>query len=162
MANEILIKYGITTTWTSSGGDLAITLTSLADNTGRIGAVKDRGTPRGRKLRIWFQVDFASAPTKGRTVDLYLATSEDNTNWDGGTAPTNAALGSVDTLPQYMYVGSIVLDDITSPNQSTSFEVECSARYIAPVVYNNGTGQALTSTGTDQIIRITEVKDEIQ
>lgn len=163
MANEILTKPGTTIVWTSSGGTLAITLTSLANNAGRIGAVHDRGATFSRRLRFWLQVDFVTAaPTKGRTVDLYLATSDDNTNWDGGTAPTDSALGSVDTLPQYLYVGSVVLDDLLTPNQSASFEIECGARYIAPVVHNNGTGQALTATGTDQIIRMTPIKDEVQ
>lgn len=163
MANEILVKQGTTKVWTSSGGDYAITLTSLANNAGRIGAVCDRGAAHSLRMRFWLQVDFVTSnPTKGTTVDLYLITSDDNTNWDGGTAPTDSALGSVDTLPQYVYVGSLVLDDLLTPNQSASFEIELGARYIAPVVYNNGTGQALTGTGTDQIIRMTPIIPEIQ
>lgn len=163
MANEILVKQGTTITWTSSGGTLAITLTSLANNAGRIGAVHDRGATHSRKMRLWLQIDFVTSnPTKGTTVDLYLITSDDNSNWDGGTAPTDAALGSADTLPQYVYVGSVVLDDLLSPNQSASFEIELGARYIAPVVFNNGSGQALTATGTDQIIRMTPLIDEVQ
>lgn len=162
MANEILTKQGTTIVWTSSGGDKAITLTSLANNAGRIGASLDRGATHSRKMRFWLQVDFASSPTDGTTVDLYLITSDDNTNWDGGTSPTDAALGSADTLRNYVYVGSLVCDNLTSPNQSQAFEIELGARYIAPVVYNNGTGQALTATGTDQIIRMTPIIDEIQ
>lgn len=162
MANEILTKQGTTVVWTSSGGDKAITLTSLGNNAGRIGEILDRGATHSRKMRFWLQVDFGSSPTKGTTVDLYLATSDNNTNWDGGTAPSDAALGSADTLPQYVYVGSVVLDDLTTPNQSASWEIELGARYIAPVVYNNGSGQSLTSTGTDQIIRMTPLIDEVQ
>ena len=163
MANEILVKQGTTVTWTSSGGTLAITLTSLANNAGRLGAVHDRGATHSRKMRFWLQVDFVTTgPTTGSTVDLYLATSDDNTNWDAGTAPTDAALGTVDVLPQYVFVGSLVLDNVLTPNQSASFEIELGARYIAPIVHNNGTGQALTATGTDQIIRMTPIVDEIQ
>lgn len=162
MANEVLVKQGTTIVWTSSGGDKGITLTSLANNAGRIGASLDRGATHSRKMRFWLQVDFAVAPTKGTSVDLYIMTSDNNTDWDGGTAPTDAALGSADTLPQYTHVGSLVVDDLTTPMQSTSFEIECGARYIAPVVFNNATGQALTSTGTDQIIRMTPIIDEIQ
>lgn len=163
MANEVLVKQGTTVVWTSSGGTLAMNMASLANNAGRIGAVLDRGATHSRKMRFWLQVDFVTAaPTKGTTVDLYLVTSDDNTNWDGGTAPTDAALGSVDTLPQYVYVGSVVLDDLLTPNQSASFEIELGARYVAPVVFNNATGQALTATGTDQIIRMTPLIDEVQ
>lgn len=163
MANEILIKDAAATiVWTSSGGDKAITLTSLASASARVGASYDRGTPRSRKMRFELEVDFGSAPTKGTTVDLYLITSSDNSKWDGGTAPTDAALGSVDTLPQLFFVGSLVVDDITTPNQITSWEVELSARYIAPVVHNNATGQSLTATGTDQIVRMIPIKDEVQ
>lgn len=162
MANEVLQKYGTATTWTSSGGDLAMTMTSLASASARVGASKDRGATRSRKMQFEVQVDFASAPTKGTTVDLYLMTSSDNSNWDGGTAPSDAALGSVDTLPQLVFVGSLVVDDITTPNQRATFEIENAARYIAPVIHNNGTGQALTSTGTDQIVKMTPIVDEIQ
>lgn len=162
MANEVLVKQGTTVVWTSSGGDKAITLTSLANNAGRIGASLDRGATHSRKMRFWVQVDFASSPTKGTTVDLYLITSDDNSNWDGGTAPTDAALTSADTLPQYIFVGSVILDDLTTPNQSSSWEIELGARYIAPVIFNNGSGQSLTSTGTDQIIRMTPIIDEVQ
>ena len=162
MANEILQKYGTAKTWTSSGGDAAITLASLASGAARIGAAIDRGATRSRKMQFELQVDFGTSPTKGTTVDLYLVTSSDNTNWDGGTAPTDSALGSVDTLPQLVYVGSLVLDDITSPMQRATFEIENAARYIAPVVHNNGTGQSLTATGTDQIVKMTPIIDEIQ
>lgn len=162
MANEVLQKNGTTTTWTSSGGDKAITLTSLANNAGRIGASLDRGATRSRKMRFQLQVDFGTSPTDGTTVDLYLITSDDNSNWDGGTSPSDAVLGSADTLRNYVYVGSLICDNLTSPNQLQSFEIECGARYIAPVVYNNGTGQALSSTGTDQVIKMTPIIDEIQ
>lgn len=162
MPNNIMVEDGTAIVWTSSGGDLAIDLSSLANNTGRIGAVHDRGATRSRRLRFEVQVDFGTSPTKGSTVDLYLATSADNSGWDGGTAPTDSALGSADTLPQYVYIGSVILDDITSPHQRASFEIELGARYIAPVIYNNGTGQSLSSTGTDQIVKMIPLVDEIQ
>lgn len=162
MANEILQKNGTAKTWTSSGGDAAITLTSLANNAARVGASLDRGATRSRKMRFLVQVDFATSPTDGASVDLYLITSDDNTNWDGGTAPTDAALGSVDTLRNMLYVGSLICDNLTSPNQQQSFEIECGARYIAPVIHNNGTGQSLTATGTDQKVIMTPIIDEIQ
>lgn len=162
MANEILQKYGTATTWTSSGGDKAMDMSSLASASARVGASLDRGATRSRKMQFELQVDFASAPTKGTTVSLYLITSSDNTNWDGGTTPADAALGSVDTLPQFVPVGDLVVDDITTPNQRATFEIENGARYIAPVVHNNGTGQALTSTGTDQIVKMTPIIDEVQ
>lgn len=162
MANEILIKSGTATVWTSSGGDKAMTLSSLANNAGRIGASLDRGATRSRRMLFEMQLDFATSPTNGTTVDLYLITSSDNSLWDGGTAPSDAALTSADTLRNYVYVGSLVCDNLTTPNQRQTFEIECSARYIAPVVYNNATGQALTSTGTDQIVKMTPIIDEVQ
>ncbi len=162
MPNEVLIKSGTATTWTSSGGTLAITLTSLANNAGRIGAALDRGATRAKRMLWEVQVDFATSPTDGTTVDLYMITSSDNSLWDGGTAPTDAALTSADTLRNYVHVGSLVCDNLTTPNQRQTFEIDHGARYIAPVLYNNGTGQALTSTGTDQIIKMTPIVDEIQ
>lgn len=161
MANEVLIKDATATTWTSSGGDKAITLTSLANTAGRVGASLDLGTPRARRVVITLQVKFGTAPTDGTTVDLYLIRSNDNSIWDGNITPSDAALSSADTLRNLFYVGSLVCDNLTT-TQVQSFLVEIGQRYVAPVVYNNGTGQALSSTGTDHKVIITPIKDEIQ
>lgn len=163
MANEVLVKSGSSQLWTSSGGDKAITLTSLANNTARVGASYDRGATRSRRIQVEVEVDFASAPTKGTTLDVYLITSSLGTtgNWDGGVDPSDADLGSLDLLPQYVFVGAMVLDDTTNKQRAT-FELVLGARYIAPVVHNNGSGQALTSTGTDQKVLITPLIDEVQ
>lgn len=162
MPNKVYVTSDTAKTFTSSGGDAAINMASLANNAARMGASVDLGASHAKRYRCEVQVDFGSAPTKGTTVDYYGVTSDDNSNWDGGTAPTDSALGSVDTLPQLQYLGSIVLDDITTPNQRSSFDCEITARYIAPVAHNNGTGQSFTATGTDQIIKLIPKPDEIQ
>lgn len=161
MANEILQKYGTATTWTSSGGDLAITLTSLANAGARMGASLDLGATRAKTYEIWLQIDPNASPTDGNVVSLYLTGSADNGLWTGADAtPSDAAFTVTDTLRNMIHVGDLICD-ATTDLQVQKFTVTDLPRYIAPVVWNNS-GQALTATGTDQKIILYPVKDEIQ
>lgn len=161
MANEILQKYGTATTWTSSGGDKAITLTSLANGSARMGESLDLGATRARTHEVWIQVDPNVAPTDGNTISVYLAVSADNSIWSGDdTTPSDAAYTTTDLLRNHLHVGDLICDNTTSL-QVQKFTVYDLPRYVAPIVYNN-CGQALTATGTDQIIKIYPLKDEIQ
>ena len=161
MANEILQKYGTALTWTSSGGDAAITLTSLANASARQGASLDLGATRARKYEVWVQIDPNVAPTDGATIDFYFMGSSDNALWAGDdTAPSDAAYTTTDLLRNMIHVGALICDNTTSL-QVQRFIVEDLPRYVAPVVFNN-CGQALTATGTDQIIKLYPIKDEIQ
>lgn len=161
MANEVLLKYGTATTWTSSGGDLVITLTSLANAAARMGASLDLGATRARAYEFWLQVDPNVNPTDGNVISLYLTGSADNGLWTGADAtPADGAFTLTDTLRNMIHVGDLICD-ATTDLQIQKFTVYDLPRYIAPIVFNNS-GQALTATGTDQKVIMYPVKDEIQ
>lgn len=160
MANEILQKQDTDIVWTSSGGDETLTLTSLADGNGRAGDEHDFGATHAARVRISLEVDFNVAPTAGETVDVYWSSSHDGTDYDGECTGSDADYNSEDDMKRLHYVGSLVASNDTDP-QRASWVFFLPARYGLPVV-SNQSGQALTSTGTDQIITVTPLIDEIQ
>ena len=160
MANEILQKQGTTVTWTSSGGDEALTMTSLADGEGQAGDEHDFGATHAARVRIELVVDFNAAPTAGESVDVYWSSSDDGTNYDGECTGSDASYDSEDDMRRLHYVGSLIASNDTDP-QRASWVFFLPARYGLPVV-SNQSGQALTATGTDQILTVTPLIDEVQ
>ena len=160
MANEILQKQGTDVTWTSSGGTETLNLASLADGNGRAGDEHDFGATHAVRVRIALEVDFNAAPTAGEVVDVYWSSSHDGTDYDGECTGSDAAYNSEDDMKRLHYVGSLVASNDTNP-QRASWVFFLPARYGLPVV-SNQSGQALTSTGTDQVVTVTPLVDEVQ
>jgi len=160
MANEILYKQGTTVTWTSAGGDETLTLTSLADGNGRAGDEHDFGATYSGLVRIQLELDFNAAPTAGEVVDVYWASSADGTDYDGEVSGSDAAYNDENDMKRLNYVGSLVCTNDTDP-QIQSWLYFLPARYGVPVV-SNQSGQALTATGTDQILTVTPIITEVQ
>lgn len=162
MASEILVKDGSSVTWRDGGGTYAMDLTGLATNTGRVGPSHDRGATRSRRISLTLEVTFGTNPTDATSVDVYLATSPDGgTTWDGGLSAGDAALGSTDTLRQLLYVGSVILDAVTTTQQAT-WELELGARYLVPVIYNNNSGQSTDTTAANNVLTLIPLIDEAQ
>ena len=160
MANEILQKQGKDVTWAASGGDEVLTLTSLATVAGRKGDVHDFGATFSQRCRVKLKTDFATSPTAGDPVEVYWASSEDNSDFDSGTAQGDAAFTDTDLNKQLHLVG-ILAADASTVSQGRSWVFDLPARYGYPVVYN-GTGQSLSSTAADHELVITPLVDEIQ
>lgn len=160
MANEVLQKQGTSVTWTSAGGDEVITLTSLADGDGRAGDEHDFGATHAPRVRISVELDFNVAPTAGEVVDVYWSSSHDGTDYDGEATGSDAAYNSEDDMKRLYWVGSLSCSNDTNP-QRASWEFHLPARYGLPVI-SNQSGQALTATGTDQIVIVTPLIDEVQ
>lgn len=162
MANEVLVKNGTTVTWRESGqgGTYTWTLASLATNTGRKGPKHDLGTTRAGRYRFRVKVDFASNPTAGAPVGVYLATSDDDSLYDGNLAAGDGAASDVDVLRQLLFVGNLPCDNVTT-TQVAHFEIETGARYVFPVLFNAG-GQAFSSTATELSLAITPIVTELQ
>lgn len=149
---------GTSVVWTSSGGDHVLTLTSLANANGRQGDKHDFGATFPERVRIELTVDFNAAPTAGLTMDVYWASSDDGTNYDGECTGSDAAFALADCVRLH-YVGSLVASNDTDP-QRASWVFFLPARYGLPVVYN-ASGQALTATGTDQIVTVTPLVGDV-
>ena len=160
MANEILVKQDTDITWTSAGGTEVITLTSLADGDGRMGEEHDFGATFAARIRVMLEVDFNVAPTAGLTVDVYWSSSHDGTDYDGECTGADAAYNAEEDMKRLHYVGSLVASNDTDP-QMASWVFFLPARYGLPVV-SNQSGQALTNVGTDQIVTVTPLIDEVQ
>ncbi len=151
---------GTVVTWTSSGGDEVLTLTSLANAHGRQGEEHDFGATFPERVRVELTVDFNSAPTAGLTMDVYWASSDDGTNYDGECSGSDGAYDTLANCARLHYVGSLVASNSTDP-QRASWVFFLPARYGVPVVWN-ASGQALTSTGTDQILTVTPLVGSIE
>lgn len=149
---------GTIVTWTSSGGDEVLTLTSLANAAARQGDEHDFGATFPQLVRIELVVDFDAAPTAGLTMDVYWASSDDGTNYDAECTGGDAAFAAAD-LPRVKWVGSLVASNDTDP-QRASWLYFLPSRYGVPVV-RNASGQALTGTGTDQILTVTPIVGDI-
>jgi len=160
MANEILQKQGTNVVWTSAGGDEVITLTSLVDGGGRMGEEHDFGATHAPRVRVSLEVDFNVAPTAGERMDVYWSSSHDGTDYDGECTGADAAYNSEDDMNRLHFVGSLVASNDTDP-QRASWVFFLPARYGLPVV-SNQSGQTLTNVGTDQIVTVTPLVDEIQ
>jgi len=160
MTNEVLQKQGTDIVWTSAGGDETLTLTSLADGNGRAGDEHDFESTHAARARISLEVDFDAAPAAGEVVDVYWSSSHDGTDYDGECSGSDAAYNSEDDAKRLHYVGSLVASNDTDP-QRASWIFPLPARYGLPVVINQS-GQALTATGTDQVLTVTPLIDEVQ
>ena len=160
MANEVLQKQGTDIVWTSSGGDETLTMTSLADGGGRAGDEHDFGATFPPRVRISLLVDFNVAPTAGRVMEVFWSSSHDGTNYDGECTGSDAAYDSEDDAKRLHYVGFLAASNDTDP-QRASWVFYLPARYGLPVVMNQS-GQVLTNVGTDQILTVTPLIDEVQ
>lgn len=145
--------------WTSSGGDEALDMTSLATGGGRAGDEHDFGASFVPFCRIEIVLDFNAAPTAGEVVDVYWSSSIDGTNYDGECTGSDAAYDDENDMKRLQWVGSLVCTNDTDP-QRQSWIYWLPSRYGIPVV-SNQSGQALTATGTDQIVTVTQIQRSI-
>ena len=153
---------GTAQTWKASGGDYAITLTSLANGSAREGAKGEFydatfGLPVVYGIRL--EADVASAATAGLSLDLYLGYSDSGTagtNNPGNLTGADAALSNPSELiAQLTFAGSLVMSNARGTNvQKQYFTATPLARYVVPLVYNQ-TGQALGSTAGNFVISVT-------
>lgn len=162
MANKIYIAPETATTWTDTTGDLAMTLNNLATVTGRQGAQKDLGSASRSGMYAWRAwVQFATNPTVGKTVEIYLKTS-DGTHPDNDDGTGDIALSSTDKLKNLRLLGLIVVDEaLASIEMVKSGVVFIGSRYVNPVFYN-ATGQNLKATNNLSGFSLTPIPDEVQ
>lgn len=160
MAAEILQKQKTAITWKTSGGTAVITLTSLAASAGRKGAGVDLGSVFAARCVVDILTKFAVAPTAGATLEIYWASSRDNTNFDAQQSSADAVFTNTNLNKQLHYIGSLIADSTTNAQQQ-SWLFFTPGRYGFPVIYNSTT-QALSGTAGDHTITLTPIADEIQ
>ena len=148
-----LVQPGAAIAWAAAGGDAVLTLTSLANNAARQGAKVDLGASFAERYGYRFTSKFASAPTADTLLRLFLAFSEDNTTFAGGATGSDAAYSDTDDLANTYELRPIVCDADTDAQTVVGW-FEPLGRYVAPIVWNDATGQALSATAGDHALVI--------
>ncbi|HEV8362561.1 MAG TPA: hypothetical protein VGQ52_03505 [Gemmatimonadaceae bacterium] len=163
MANKILTAFGNLTNWQDSGASLTMTLASLANNTGRIGAQKDfgAGSIEGKyKVRVRFRAN--AAPTVGNVVRVYLVTAQDANFRAGGFGTTDASITAEARLANTTFVGAVEIDEAsTTKDFVAEFQVWLNSRFVSPAIWN-ASGVALHATASNNEVAIWPVADEVQ
>ncbi len=151
---------GTAKVWKSSGGDYLLTLTSLANGSGREGAKGDLydatyGLPEYVEIR--FESQMTSTPTAGNEVELWIGESDNataGTDNPGTLTGADAAVSSPNAAKlQCVQAGSLVLMANTNV-QKTRMVYRPACRYVIPLVVNNG-GVAQGSTAGNHVLVFT-------
>ena len=182
MANEIPIKQQTPIVWANTsdyagdGGTRTdqIDLTGLAAAAARQGDKKDvsGGTgKRAARYTITVRIEFASAPTDGDIVDIYMAPSLSNV---AGTANPGGIVGAdgaysgsagstlLESLKQLDFIGTLTCtNDGTTVVQQQSWVYAPPLQAVTPVVVNNAT-PAFVADAVEMSITMTPLMDEVQ
>lgn len=164
MAIQLYSKNAIGTalSWKSSGGDYAITLTSLAIAGARQGVKGDLGAYFAQRWAVLLSSAVASAATNGNALELYWAGSTSataGTENPGAATGTDASFGTpAEYKLQLLPVGNLVLsNNAGTAVQIQMFEFFPRYRYGMPVLVNSS-GVALSGTAGNHEIRLTPLE----
>lgn len=159
---------GTAKTIKSSGGDVAITLTSVANNAARQAAKLDLGATRAAAYSVAADFEFAATPTAGATVEIWWAPSSSataGTDNPGGVGGTDSAYSGYSSnlaasVIQLQLIGVFVTTaQATATVQKAFVGVLCpTMRYGTLVVYNKS-GAAFHSSATNIQIVLTPIED---
>jgi hypothetical protein len=163
VANKILTAFGTVNKWQDSGADSTMTLASLANAGGRIGAQKDWGAGSVEgwyKVRVRFRAN--ATPTVGNVARIYLVTAQDSSYRIGGLGTADAAVTTEALLANTIFLGVVEIDEAsTSKDFVGEFLVFLKSRYVSPVFWN-ATGVTIHATASNNAIDIWPVADEVQ
>ena len=144
----------------ASGVTATLSLDALASGSARMGAAVDLGANFADEYIVELRVETGTAPTAGNTVELYLLSSTDNTNWPAKVTGSDGAytLGTSDA--NLKQVGSPVVT-LVATNDGNTVLIQSQSiwrprgRYVVPIVDNN-LGQAFRdeTTATDNGSRV--------
>ena len=152
----------------ASGVTATLSLDALANGSARMSAAADLGADFADEYLVFFRVETGTAPTAGNTVDLYLLSSYDNTNWPAKVTGSDAAytLGTADA--NLRQAGPPVVVLIATADGTTVLEQapviwRPRGRYVVALVDNNS-GQAIRdeATNTDNGSRVILVPRRIK
>lgn len=161
MSSKLLEHEETAITWKDSGGTELFTGTSLASGAGRQGAYHDFGTAaRARRGVLRVALKPGGTRVVGERIEVYWATS-DGTSPDNDDGTGDIAVSAQDKLRNLWPVGVIQVDENAAVAMVGSWDLDISARYGAPVLWN-ATANALSATAGDYVISWTPAPDEAQ
>lgn len=166
MPNKVQWNEATAITFGDSGQSYTATFNALASAGMRQTPKASLGDPRPRQYAVLLLTQFGTAPTAGRTLELYWSSSNNataGTNNDGQCSGTDAAYSiGADGLKQLVPVGTLVVDNAAADtNQQASFLFIPPTQYGQFVLYNN-TDQALDNESNDTLIIMIPLDDEVQ
>ena len=144
----------------ASGVTATLSLDGLANGAARQGASVDLGANFADEYIVELRVEAGTAPTAGNTVELYLISSTDNSNWPAKVTGSDGAytLGTSDA--NLRQAGPPVATLVATNDGNTVLIQNQSiwrprGRYVSPIVDNN-LGQAFRDemTATDNGSRV--------
>lgn len=163
---DIVVKQSTAKQWRSSGGDAAITLTSLASNAARQGAKLDLGSTFAARYAVYLDIELTSAPTAGERVELWLAWSNNATAGTfnpAGASGTDAAYKAAEEdewKKQLDFAGVLIAtaDGSGTIQRQLVGVVDAKSQYVSPIVVNKS-GVALHSTAANHVITLVPLTD---
>lgn len=163
LPDYVEITQGTAVVWGEAGASgvtATLSLDALANGAARQGASVDLGANFADEYIVELRVETGTAPTAGNTVELYLLSSTDNTNWPAKVTGSDGAytLGTSDA--NLRQAGPPVATLIATNDGNTVLIQNQSiwrprGRYVVPIVDNN-LGQAFRdeTTATDNGSRV--------
>lgn len=166
---------GVLKTYKGSGGDAAITMTSVANAAARQGVKLDLGSAAqadGTFATLWSlqaSCDLAATPTAGNTIDFYLSTSDSSvagTGNTGGASGTDAAYTGISSdltasLKLLQYIGSMICTADVTVQVGHVGTFRPVSRYVCLIVVNNsGAAFVANATNTQFVFRPLEDTQE--
>ena len=144
----------------ASGVTATLSLDALANGAARQGASVDLGANFADEYIVELRVETGTAPTAGNTVELYLLSSTDNTNWPAKVTGSDAAYTLGTTDANLRQAGPPVAT-LVATNDGNTVLIQSQSiwrprgRYVVPIVDNN-LGQAFRdeTTATDNGSRV--------
>ena len=162
MPNEVLDKQGTLIVIKESAGDVVFTPKNIANNTGRMSASVDLGATFAGRYAVECQSKLQSAPDAGLGIEVYWATSKDDSVWPGKVTGSDGAYPSTvdDNKKQLTHLGKLTCHNTTDA-QIKVLGLRPLGRY-GVLVWVNKTAQTLTNTAADHIVTLIPVIPEIQ
>lgn len=164
-------QVGTEITFKSSGGDGAITMTSVANNAARQSAKIDLGALRAARYVVRADVELAATPTAGNVIELWwnpsssgTAGTDNRANASGTDAAYSGYSSNLDaSLPQLQPIGVLVCTaQATSTVQKgvVSEDFRPLHRYGSLIVVNRS-GAAFHSSASNVVFTLTPIEDEV-
>ena len=163
LPDYIEVTQGTAVVWGEAGASgvtATLSIDALASGAARMGAAVDLGANFADEYIVELRVETGTAPTAGNTVELYLLSSTDNSNWPAKVTGSDGAytLGTSDA--NLRQAGSPVVTLVATNDGNTVLIQNQSiwrprGRYVVPIVDNN-LGQAFRdeTTATDNGSRV--------
>ena len=148
LPDTFFVEQGTAIVWGEAGASgvtsgATLSLDNLLDGSARMGASVDLGAKFARRYAVYFIVETGTAPTAGRTAELYLASSYNGTTWPGGVTGSDGAWPSDGNEDEWSPQLGNPVSVLFATNDGNTTQVqgptiwECTGRYVAPVVDNN-------------------------